>query len=188
MGKEKNNFPGVAITGPITVNGPMFDIHDNEHVYIVKDSVNNDALQPTSKATIPRETDNGVDRSASDAKAIEKCFKFNNDFVKRSVSALVTDFYQGNYANLALIEVTLFHHQQLKRRNSHKAFVMALAAWGIITIADEKELGLIVMGVGDKYKRLPMEGYKEWDDNHKTDRLICERMGGKLDPSMQYWK
>ena len=121
-----------------------------------------------------------------DADAIEKCFKFNSDFVKRSVSTLVANCYHGNYANLALIEITLFHHQQLKRRNSHTAFVMSLAAWGIITIADDKEFELIVMGVGDKYKRLPKEGYKEWDDTHKEDRLACERIGEKLDPSMAY--
>ena len=121
-----------------------------------------------------------------DADAIAKCFKFNSDFVRRSVSTLVADCYHGNYANLALIEITLFHHQQLKRRNSHKAFVMSLATWGIITIADDKEYELIVMGVGDKYKRLPKEGYKEWDDTHKEDRLACERIGEKLDPSMAY--
>ena len=121
-----------------------------------------------------------------DADAIAKCFKFNSDFVKRSVSTLVANCYHGNYANLALIEITLFHHQQLKRRNSHTAFVMSLAAWGIITIADDKEFELIVMGVGDKYKRLPKEGYKEWDDTHKEDRLACERIGEKLGPSMAY--
>lgn len=98
-----------------------------------------------------------------DDKAIEKCFKYNNDFVKQNVSTLVADFYHGNYANLALIEITLFHHQQLKRRNSHKAFVMSLAAWGLLTIADDKEFELIVMGVGDKYKRLPEKGYKNWE-------------------------
>ena len=33
MAKE-NNIPGINITGGITVNGPMFDIHDNQHVHI----------------------------------------------------------------------------------------------------------------------------------------------------------
>lgn len=121
-----------------------------------------------------------------DTKAIDKCFKFNSDFVKRSVSTLVAEFYQGNYANLALIEITLFHHQQLKKRNSHKSFVMALAAWGIITIANDEEFKLIVMGVSDKFKRMPKEGYQVWNDNYKTDHLTCERMGKKLDPSMNY--
>ena len=121
-----------------------------------------------------------------DADSIAKCFKFNSEFVKRNVSKVVADCYLGNYANLALIEITLFHHQQLKKRNSHKAFVMSLAEWGIITIADDKELKKIVMGVGDKYKRLPKEGYKEWDDKFKEDRLACERIGEKLDSTMAY--
>ena len=135
---------------------------------------------------LPAEAGNDGCGFVPDAKAIGKCFKFDSDFVKRSVRTLVTEFYQGNNANLALIEITLFHHQQLKRRNSHKPFVMALAAWGIITIANDEEFKLIVMGVSDKYKRMPDEGYQEWDDNYKTDRMTCERMGKKLDPSMKY--
>ena len=131
------------------------------------------------------ETSN-AEKFIPDTEAIAKCFKFSSDFVRRSVSKLVADCYHGNYAYLALIEITLFHHQQLKRRNSHTAFVMSLAAWDVITIADEKEFDLIVMGVGDKYKRLPKEGYKEWDDTYKEDRLACERIGEKLDPTMAY--
>ena len=151
------------------------DVEEADFEEVVEDAVE-----------IPVVTDNDGKKFIPDGDAFSKCFKFNSDFVKRSVSTLVTDFYQGNYANLALIEITLFHHQQLKRRNSHTAFVMSLAAWGIITIADDKEFELIVMGVGDKYKRLPKEGYKEWDDTHKEDRLACERIGEKLGPSMAY--
>ena len=151
------------------------DAEDAEYEEVVEDAEEVSAVM-----------DNDGNDFVPDEKAIEKCFRFNNDFVKRSVSTLVTDFYQGNYANLALIEITLFHHQQLKRRNSHKAFVMSLAAWGIITIADDKEFDLIVMGVGDKYKRLPKEGYKEWDDKDKDDKLACERIGKKLGPTMAY--
>ncbi|MBR1448359.1 MAG: hypothetical protein IJ588_06410 [Prevotella sp.] len=121
-----------------------------------------------------------------DAEAVDKCFKFKGDFVIQSVRDLVTDFYHGNNANLALMEVTLFHHQQLKRRNSHKAFVMALAAWNLLSIADDEEFGKMVRGIMDKYRRLPEEGYKAWDDHHKLDRQACERMGGKLGPTMKY--
>lgn len=141
---------------------------------------------PIDEEKTPVEAANDRNGFVPDAKAIDKCFKFNSDFVKRSVSTLVAEFYQGNYANLALIEITLFHHQQLKKRNSHTSFVMALAAWGIITINNDEEFKLIVMGVSDKYKRMPKEGCQVWNDNYKTDRLTCERMGKKLDPSMNY--
>ena len=33
MSKD-NNLPDITITGGITVNGPMFDIHDNQHVHV----------------------------------------------------------------------------------------------------------------------------------------------------------
>lgn len=141
---------------------------------------------PADAEELPAEVDNNSNGFVPDAKAIDKCFIFNSNFVRQSVSALVADFYQGNYANLALIEITLFHHQQLKRRNSHTSFVKALAAWGIITIVNVAEFNLIVMGVSDKYKRMPKEGYQEWNDNYQIDRQTCERMGKKLGPSMKY--
>lgn len=30
----QQQIPGITFTGDITVNGPMFDIHDNQHVHI----------------------------------------------------------------------------------------------------------------------------------------------------------
>lgn len=34
MDKNSTILPGITFTGNITVNGPMFDIHDNQHVHI----------------------------------------------------------------------------------------------------------------------------------------------------------
>lgn len=34
MTKKNNDIPGVTLSGDITVNGPMFDVHDNTHVHI----------------------------------------------------------------------------------------------------------------------------------------------------------
>ena len=123
---------------------------------------------------------------AVEEKSVEKCFRFSNDFARIQIDAMVNGAYQGSYANLALAEITLFHHRQLKKRNSHKAFVMALKNWGIIDFADTEELDRIVSGVRDKYCRLPEEGYLDWSDNFKNDRLVCERMGEKLGPTMPY--
>ena len=71
---------------------------------------------------------------------VAKCFKFTYDFVKLKVADIIRDYYKGSYANLALIEIVLFDHKQLNRRNSHKAFVRALIAWGLLEVADEEEL------------------------------------------------
>lgn len=128
------------------------------------------------------------DSLSVDEKSVAKCFKFPNDFARIQIDAMVKGTYQGSYANLALAEITLFHHRQLKKRNSHKAFVMALNAWGIIEFDDAEELDRIVRGVRDKYGRLPEEGYLEWSDNFKNDRLVCERMGENLGPTMSYQK
>lgn len=119
-------------------------------------------------------------------KAIEKCFKFQSDFLINKVKVVLNDYYHGNNANLALIEITLFHHQQLKKRNAHTCFVMSLAIWGIIPVSSKEDFDKIVYGVADKYKRVTKEGYKEWDDFYKEDRLVCERIGEKLGPTMSY--
>ena len=119
---------------------------------------------------------------------VAKCFKFTYDFVKLKVADIVRDYYKGSYANLALIEITLFDHKQLNRRNSHKAFVRALIAWGLLEVADEEELKKIVSAVTDKHNRLnriSREGYKKWGDDH-PDKSICENIGRDLGDSMPY--
>lgn len=39
--KNGNSLTGVTFTGNVTFNGPMFDIHDNEHVHIGVEGVEN---------------------------------------------------------------------------------------------------------------------------------------------------
>ena len=34
MAENNQGIGGITFTGDITVNGPMFDIHDNQHVHI----------------------------------------------------------------------------------------------------------------------------------------------------------
>ena len=119
---------------------------------------------------------------------VAKCFKFTYDFVKLKVADIIRDYYKGSYANLALIEIVLFDHKQLNRRNTHKAFVRALIAWGLLEVADEEELKKIVSAVTDKHNRLnriSREGYKKWGDDH-PDKSICENIGRDLGDSMPY--
>ena len=68
---------------------------------------------------------------------VAKSFRFQSDFVKNKVADVIRDFYKGSYANLALIEITLYDHKQLIKRNYHKAFVKALVAWNLIEVAGE---------------------------------------------------
>ncbi len=34
MAKDNGNIPDITFSGDVTVNGPMFDIHDNNHVHV----------------------------------------------------------------------------------------------------------------------------------------------------------
>ena len=142
----------------------------------VKDAVVVEEMKPTTTKLIVPESE------------VAKCFKFTNDYVKLKVADIIRDYYKGSYANLALIEITLFDHKQLNRRNSHKAFVKALIAWNLIEVADEEELKKIVSAVTDKYNRLnrmSREGYKKWGNDH-PDKSICENIGRDLGDSMPY--
>ncbi|MBR2229732.1 MAG: hypothetical protein IJ886_05625, partial [Prevotella sp.] len=121
-----------------------------------------------------------------EADAPEKCFKIANDFVRQQVQAVVNDYYLGTDANLALIEIALYDHNQLQKRNSHTAYVKALVAWGILTVADEDKLKSIVSSIADKHKRLPKEGYKEWSQDFINDKTACENIGKALGQTMPY--
>ena len=53
MEKKSKSLPGITFTGDITVNGPMFDIHDNKNVHIgkpVEESVKNVVGAPKAVA------------------------------------------------------------------------------------------------------------------------------------------
>ncbi len=117
---------------------------------------------------------------------VAKSFRFQSDFVKNKVADVIRDFYKGSYANLALIEITLYDHKQLIRRNYHKAFIKALVAWNLIEVADEDELKKIVSAVTDKHNRMPKEGYQKWDNNFVDDKSFCEKIGRELGVSMPY--
>ena len=117
---------------------------------------------------------------------VAKSFRFQNDFVKKKVADVVHNYYKGSHANLALIEITLYDHNQLIRRNFHKAFVKALVAWNLIEVADEEELKKIVSAVTDKHNRMPKEGYQKWDNNFADDKSFCEKIGRELGDSMPY--
>lgn len=117
---------------------------------------------------------------------IEKCFKFNNTFVKDTVNTVVRSFYNGSHADLALIEVSLFDHGQLRKRNAHKAFVKSLIAWGILDKVGEEELKQIQKGIIDKFRHLPKEGYMQWGDSLLNDKNTCISIGKKLGPTMKY--
>lgn len=123
-----------------------------------------------------------VDYSSS----IGECFRVTSEFVRQSVFAVVKDYYLGYAANLALIEIALFDHNLLQKRNSHTAFFKSLVAWGIINVANKDELERIVRAIADKHKRLPEEGYKEWGNNFTNEKVICENVGKKLGPTIPY--
>ena len=122
----------------------------------------------------------------ADSASIGECFRITSEFVHQSVLAVVKDYYLGSAANLALIEITLYDHHLLQKRNSHTAFVKSLVAWDIICVANEDELKRIVRATADKHKRLPEVGYKEWSKDYTNEKVICENVGKKLGPTIPY--
>ena len=121
-----------------------------------------------------------------DSAVVSKCFIFTSDFVKEKVEALVMKYYKGSHADLALIEIALFDHGQLRKRNSHKAFAKTLAVWGIMKIASDDVLKAIVDCIKDKYSRIPKDGYKEWGEIYLNEKNTCINIGHEIEDTMPY--
>jgi hypothetical protein len=118
---------------------------------------------------------------------VAKCFKFPNDFVKQKVKAVVNDYHQGIAANLALIEVTLFDHNLLNKRNAHTALLKALMAWDMIDQLSDEELKKTTNGMANKLGFLPSAGYMEWNDkSYVNDKKTCMDIGKDLGSTMPY--
>ena len=115
------------------------------------------------------------------------CFRFVNDFVKSTVSDIVNTYYLGSAANLALIETAFYDHNLLLKRNSHRAFVKALIAWGTLPDTNEDAIAKIANGMANKMMALPSSGYEEWDENnYGNDKKTCTDIGMKLGTTMPY--
>ena len=138
---------------------------------------------------------NGLEQSSEEKKpglctheiteSIKACFRIANDYVREQVEAIVTDFYLGQAVNLAMIEVTLFDHGQLQKRNSHKLFVRALIDWGILP--KDTDVDKTSTGMASKLRStFPSEGYKQWDNYHLNERNLCTNIGNRLPESMKY--
>ena len=136
------------------------------------------------RKTDMRQGEEAVEGSDSQS-AVSRCFRFTSEFTRQKVAEVLKTFYQGEHANLALIEVTLYDHGQLKKRNQHTAFIGSLLAWGLVDI-EEGGTRQIVSGVKDKFRRLPTDGYQEWSNAYLNDKKICIDIGNKLGPTMKY--
>ena len=134
------------------------------------------------------EEESPQDDEKDDAMAlVAKSFKFPNDFIKQKVKAIVNDYYHGIAANLALIEVTLFDHNQLKKRNAHAALLKSLIAWDIIDQLSDEELKKTTNGMANKLGFLPSDGYMEWNaQNFVNDKKTCTDIGKDLGSTIPY--
>lgn len=125
--------------------------------------------------------------NTDNASCIGECFRNASEFVRLLVTDIVTDYYLGSAANLALIETALYDHNLLFKRNRHKALVKSLMAWGAIASASEQEISKMTNSMAYKMRCLPPSGYKEWkDDAFVNDRKTCSDIGAKLGPTIPY--
>ena len=152
--------------------------------------VNAPESQNLTKRTVPilKEEEPAQDEGAEDNSAyVAKCFKFANDYVKQKLKIIVSNYYQGIAANLALIEVALFDHNLLNKRNAHTALLKALMAWDMIDQLSDEELKKTTNGMANKLGFLPSAGYMEWNDkNYVNDKKTCMDIGKDLGSTMPY--
>ena len=88
---------------------------------------------------------------------------------------------------MALIEVTLFDHNLLNKRNAHTALLKALMAWDMIDQLSDEELKKTTNGMANKLGFLPSAGYMEWNDkSYVNDKKTCMDIGKDLGSTMPY--
>ena len=94
MEKNNSNIPNITFSGDITVNGPMFDIHDNEHVHIGVEGVGQ-----RSKA---EEVAAKTDALRNDAELVEKLkpIFYNNETDAKAFLKEITDMKPGDITDL----------------------------------------------------------------------------------------
>lgn len=136
---------------------------------------------------VQEETEDNVPASAQKEEipeSVKECFRFTSDFVKQHVQAIVKEFYMDKPVYLALIERTLYDHNILLKSNSHTLFICALMDWGILS--EDTDIRKTANGMATKFRNIPTEGYKTWDNYHLNDRNLCSNIGKKLSDSMRY--
>lgn len=169
----KNYFGFDSNKDTTTTNSENSDTEETEF-----EEMGEETLQP-----IDVSNNKGADYSAS----IKECFRNANKFVQKQVLKVVNKYYWGSAANLALIEITLFDHNLLLKRNKHTTFVKSLMAWGIIPLSNEEAIGKIANGMAYKMRALPKSGYKEWNgNNYVNDKKTCIDIGKVLDSTIPY--
>ena len=148
---------------------------------MMKDEVE-DAMEVTEEV---QENDLNFSKKTEIPESVKACFRIANDYVREQVKAIVNDFYLGQSVNLAMIEVTLFDHGQLQKRNSHKIFVRALIDWDILP--KDTDINKTSTGMASKLRStFPTKGYKQWDKFHLNERNLCANIGNRLPESMKY--
>lgn len=166
---KMREFMGDTSTGKIVIG---FD-ENRDAIYL--------DLGADSSSTLAKE-ETKRNSSSKLPESVKACFRFTSEFVKHQIATIVNDFYLNRPVNLAMIEVTLFDHGQLKKRNEHTAFVRALKDWGILS--SDIDIRKTANGMATKFKNFPSEGYKDWDEN--DDSTLCIKIGKKLPESMKY--
>jgi hypothetical protein len=115
---------------------------------------------------------------------IRRVFKHSSQFVREHLKSAVDAYFNGDGAQLALIEATFYDHGQLYHRNHHTDFIKVMQAWDILSA--ELDVGLTANTMSQKMRKLPEGRYKEWGPKHENDKSFCELVGKKLPESMAY--
>ena len=115
---------------------------------------------------------------------IRRVFKHSSQFVRERLKAAVDAYYNGDGAQLALIEATLYDHGQLYHRNHHTDFIKVMQAWDILSA--DLDVALTANTMSQKMRKLPEGRYKGWGPEHEDEKEYCILIGKKLPESMPY--
>ena len=168
--KEKDLYGQEKEEKPTQKSNSITDLKINQEA-ITEENGKSDVGEKTESQTTPE--------------SVKKCFRFHSDFLKQAVETVVKTFYLGKAVNMAMIEVVLYDHGQLWKRNSHKPFLRALSDWGILP--NDVDIDRTANGMSVKLSNsFPTKGYKEWKSEYQNDQSLCIEIGKQLPNSIKY--
>ena len=185
MTEKTQEMWGITFAGAITVNGPMFDIHDNEHVHIHANGQDKENVEDLEQIPSIETSDSSNNNSGGDEgiqkelpqiclDAVEKVLKpqftGNNGSILNSRVQLrkaVEEVDMGKNAQIGVLLTICKEVGVVKPNTGNTDFVRILIGLGFISYENDKQIKRIAHGFTEKIKKLPSK-HTQWSGDDRT--------------------
>ena len=180
MAEKNQGIGGITFTGAITVNGPMFDIHDNQHVHIHANGQYEDKEDELKQTTSIETNNNDKHDEGKQSEPPAICIKTVESLLKPQFTINGSVFNSRVQLQKAVGEIDLEKKVQIgvllavckevgvvKSNTGNTDFVRILIGLEHISYVNDEQIKKIAHGFSQKIKELP-EKHTQWSGNDRT--------------------